>query len=556
MSWTPYRGDAYLDWPAVDAWCASLAEAHPRWVRRTTVGTSRRGRSIPLLTLGDHDGDPASRPAFWMDGGTHASEWTGVMCTLFAVSAWVERAQTDEAFRAWLATHTVYVLPCVSPDGFQAMHEGSPLIRSSLRPPRPGMPRQGLSPEDVDGDGVVRWMRWKHPAGGMVADPRSPVGMRRRRLDDDPGDAYFLCSEGRLVNWDGVAWVEAPLEFGVDLNRNFPSDWKPFSMFGMDSGAFPASEPESRALVEAFAARPYVGAALTCHTYTGCLLTQPYRADTPLSGPDLRLMKAMADQAVEGTGYRVYQVHPDFAYDAKQVIVGVWADAVSTTFGVPGYTLELWDPFGAAGVQVDKPASFFLDPDDDLLVALLTHVAKTGEVEPWRSFSHPQLGDVEIGGIDYLHTIRNPPVDQLAAECDKGFRIAERLRRSLPRVTTEAHTADLGGATELRFRMCNEGYQATHGLLHAETIGACPGVSATLELGDGVTLARGPSVVALSQLQGWGSAHFVGAGHPVYPALPLRPQRAEATWVLRGSGTVTIRWEAGRAGAGVTTVAV
>ena len=70
--------------------------------------------------------------------------------------------------------------------------------------------------------------------------------MRHRRLDDRPEDAFFFCSEGTFIHWDGVAWVDAPREFGLDLNRNFPGSWAPFRMFGMDGGAYPLSEPESR----------------------------------------------------------------------------------------------------------------------------------------------------------------------------------------------------------------------------------------------------------------------------------------------------------------------
>ena len=66
--------------------------------------------------------------------------------------------------------------------------------------------------------------------------PKMPTSLHRRMF----------------VNWDGVEWKQAPREFGLDLNRNFPSHWAPFSMFGMDGGAYSLSEPESRALIDAF----------------------------------------------------------------------------------------------------------------------------------------------------------------------------------------------------------------------------------------------------------------------------------------------------------------
>ncbi|MFU8803874.1 MAG: M14 family zinc carboxypeptidase, partial [Bradymonadaceae bacterium] len=169
-----------------------------------------------------------------------------------------------------------------------------------------------------------------------------------------------------FTNWDGVRWTSAPREFGVDLNRNFPGGWQPFSMFGMYGGRFPMSEPESRAVVDTFAAHPHIGCALTMHTYTGCILTQPYRKETPLSKGDLDLMEALARDAAEGTGYKVIRVYPDFMYDKGRSIVGVWADTISTVFGVPGYTVKLWDPMGYAGLEVENPVDFLVMIHDSI----------------------------------------------------------------------------------------------------------------------------------------------------------------------------------------------
>ena len=46
--------------------------------------------------------------------------------------------------------------------------------------------------------------------------------------------------------------------------------------------------------------------------------------------------------------------------------------------------------------------------DDVKIVAYADQVAAGGLV-PWYEFDHPQLGKVELGGWDFLHTWRNPP---------------------------------------------------------------------------------------------------------------------------------------------------
>ena len=133
------------------------------------VGETDHGRPIFLLIIGRQDSHLHERPGFWLDGGTHAVEWTSVMSTLFTVSDWLEKlANGDTAETQYFETHTAYVMPCIAPDGYNAMIEGSPFIRSTLRPPRNGAQQIGLVPKDMTGDGAIRWMRWRHPAGPML----------------------------------------------------------------------------------------------------------------------------------------------------------------------------------------------------------------------------------------------------------------------------------------------------------------------------------------------------------------------------------------------------
>jgi len=552
MSWTPYDGSEYLDFNGVEAFCRGLAEAHPEWVTLQEVGRSHHDRPLLLLTVSRTHGDVSRRPGFWLDGGTHAAEFTGVMATLFAVGRWIERLTSDDPSAVdWFSRRAVFVMPCISPDGFQAMCDGSPFIRSSLRPPQPGAVRSGLDPCDIDGDGVVRWMRWRHPAGAFVPDPEVPLFMRPRTLQDNPDDAYFLCDEGEFIQWDGGKWRSAPLAFGVDLNRNFPGSWQPFEMFGMDGGAFALSEPESRAVVDAFSARPFIGAGLTNHTYTGCLLTQPYAKNTSVPVPDIDLMEHLAKEAVKGTRYKVFKVNPEFTYDPDKLIVGVWADSMVTVFGVPGYTLELWDPLKEAGLELEKPLDFFLKPDPDQMRRVFAHFSTDDHsVEPWRSFDHPQLGKVEIGGIDYLRTLRNPPVAKLRDECEAGFKVADTLRRSLPDVDGKLTTEHHGKTWSVELTLENHGYLPTSGTSHGAKLSASPRMSAKLSVGADARIVSGPDELELDHLEGWGQT-LVGSGrNPVYASLPAHGHRTVARWMVEGSGEVTASWCAGRAGEG------
>ena len=411
-----YHGERYLTLNELYERYQSLADTYPQWIKLESVAQTRAGHDILLLTLSkrtdDHgvtlgDDELLTRSALWIDAGTHAAEWAGVSGALYDVERWIERLSGERGEEAqkteqrWFSEHAIYLMPLICPDGYDALWGNMPYLRSTLRDKRDDVIEAGMTTHDLDGDGVARWMRWKHPAGSFVEDEESVGLMRGRRLDDDPQNAYFLCMEGSFQLWDGVKWEEAPRPWveGLDLNRNFPAHWQNFTMFGMDGGAYPLSETESRAVVDTFSARPRIAAALTYHTFTGALLTQPYRKNTPLSKGDIRLMGAIGQQAVTGTGYRVIKIHPDFVYDEDAEVVGVWSDTLSTVFGVPGYTLELWDPFKRNGLENPHPAKFFSDPDPALLRALTEGFRETPNAwSDWTRFEHPQLGEVELGG--------------------------------------------------------------------------------------------------------------------------------------------------------------
>jgi predicted deacylase len=98
--------------------------------------------------------------------------------------------------------------------------------------------------------------------GAMHGDETGPSRMLQRILDGPKvhgADIWII----RVLNRDGVARHTRRNAHGVDLNRNFPRQWRraggPY-----DSGPRPASEPETRALM-AFLERLRPAAVVSFH---------------------------------------------------------------------------------------------------------------------------------------------------------------------------------------------------------------------------------------------------------------------------------------------------
>ena len=100
------------------AWCLCCVAA-AGLCELSSIGTSTEGRDLMLVTVTDSStGTAASKPAFWLDGNTHAGEVTGCeACLHFLYTLLSDYASGDASTGLMLATSTIYCVPRVSPDG-------------------------------------------------------------------------------------------------------------------------------------------------------------------------------------------------------------------------------------------------------------------------------------------------------------------------------------------------------------------------------------------------------------------------------------------------------
>lgn len=560
MNWNPYLATKYLSYQEIEKFLQLTATTFPQWVNLEIIGNTQSGIAIYLLTIGKQDTEINNRPAIWLDGGTHAAEWTGVMATLYIVSSWLDSiAKGDSSVIEQFNRSSAYILPCISPDGYEELFNGGAFLRSNTNVTQNKNTRSGFEPQDIDGDGIVRWMRWKHPAGSFVIDENQSLLMRPRTLDDSADDAYFFCEEGIFLNWNNVSWNSASLKYGIDLNRNFPGQWQPFSMFGTNSGRYTMSEIEAEVTVKEFAKRANICAALTHHTHTGCILTQPFCKNTPLSENDIQFMHTLATDLVSHTNYKVYKVFPEFTYSNEKSVSGVWSDTMSTVFGIPGYTIEFWNPYDHAGFDVDNPVANLLSPDSKLMSNVFYWYAKNYPelTSSWKEINHPQLGKVEIGGFDTLKCIFNPPEKILHQECDKGLKFANKLLRCLPVIDCKVNVDSIGNNYfKIQVILSNNGYLSTSPLQYGENLVVTPDVNCRIELSTNLNCLSDKLQQSLPHLQGWAN-QFSGIGkNPIFSRLKAKSHCYAVEWIVKGKGNLTVHWQAGRAGSGSQTVKI
>ena len=192
-------------------------------------------------------------------------------------------------------------MPRLNPDGAElALADVPRFIRSSTRGyPFDEEPPDGMTMEDVDGDGRVLYMRLPDPHGTYKKHPTEPRLMVAREPGEIGGEYFRVIPEGTIKAWDGVRVTVNRDREGLDLNRNFPSLWRQeFEQVG--AGPYPTSEPEVRAMVDFCVAHPNIGAAVSFHTHSGVILRpMGTTSDDDMTPEDLWMIKRLSDIGAE-----------------------------------------------------------------------------------------------------------------------------------------------------------------------------------------------------------------------------------------------------------------
>jgi murein tripeptide amidase MpaA len=538
--------DRFVKFPELTEILQGWASDKPDLLRLSSIGKSYEDRDIWLCTVTNHaTGDHTERPAIWIDANIHATELTGSTAALYLLNKLLTGYGSDEIVTRAVDTRTFYVVPRMGPDGAElAMAEKPRWVRSSVREyPRTDQ-QDGLIAQDMDGDGRILTMRikddngtWKPcPADHRLLVPRDPI-------EEGPGPYYRLLTEGEIQNYDGITVKPAPNIAGLDMNRNYPVEWRPENE-QQGAGPYPTSEPEIRAVVQAIVDRPNICAFIQYHTMAGAHL-RPYgtKADDALPVFDLRVFKQIGEKATELTGYPAVSVYHDFKYHPKEVITGVADDWAYDHLGIHGWTTEFWNVKKAAGIEDTK----FIEwgqghpVDDDLKILAWSDEELHGEgFVDWYEYDHPQLGPVELGGWNTAFCFRNPPLHLLEAEVapHADWAIWHVLISPLLRIREQEAVRFDGDTWGIRVVVENTGWLPTNVTAKALERKIVRPVEAEITLPEGVELlgAPGDRKKELGQLSGRALRNnmtLFGGGHDA------TVDRAKAEWIVRGpAGTV------------------
>ncbi|UCC73785.1 MAG: peptidase [Gemmatimonadota bacterium] len=426
--------DRYHTVDVMYSWLERWAADYPNLVELYEVGRSFEGRPILQVTLTNKEtGAATDKPAAFFEGGRHSGEVTSSESILWLMQHLLEGYGHDDEITALLDTKTIYLKPQNNPDGSNLYLHTAQRNRSSVRPH--DSDRDGLLDEDpnedLDGDGVIYSARWRARPGEQdkarfVLDERDPSGRLMKRVPEGEGE-WVVVSEG--VDNDGDGDFNEDGVGGLDLHRNYLENWRPdtggdatrrgYTQTG--AGAFPLSEPETRATVLWLLTHPHVSVANSMDTRVPMHLRPPSTSKSAerMFPEDLAYYEYFDSVGVSITGYRwAGDVYEDFM---TRVPVSPWTGEPTRPsplfghgpdfgyfyYGAIWYGDELWN----GGAMHDYNEDGLYDDVD----ALIWDDEENGGrgFREWEPFEHPELGSVEIGGFHPKFFSQNGPPEVL-----------------------------------------------------------------------------------------------------------------------------------------------
>jgi murein tripeptide amidase MpaA len=549
------RSDQFYRYAELTKLLKQLAQANPHLVSVSSIGKSYEGRDIWLATLTNSATGPANeKPAMWVDGNIHSIEVSASAACLHFLKTLCEGYGSDADITRALDTRAFYVCPRVNPDGAEwALADVPKYVRSSTRSyPFEQERIEGYEVGDVDGDGKILRIRMQDPNGHWKAHPDDARLLIRRDPAESGGKYYRVIPEGKFVDpehFDGTRITVNRAAQGLDLNRNFPENWRGEGQ-QLGAGDYPTSEPEVKALVDFFIRNRNITGAVSFHTFSGVLL-RPFgsRPDIDMTPEDLWAYKAIGQKGADTTGYPAISVYEEFRYHPKDVITGT-SDWMFEHLGIYTWVVEIWSPMREAGIEKYAYIDWFRDHpiEHDLKMLKWSDEKLDGKgYQSWRKFKHPQFGDVEIGGWDTFSCISNVPSALLEAEVAKFPKwlvwqalISPKLEVRKATATKVGDSSD-GGLYKVRLEVQNTGWLPTNVSAQSLKNKVVDDLTAQISLPKSVTLHStsgntGASYgalprVNLGQLTGWNHKH---TGVSFWPDPSPTSEIAVAEWLVSG----------------------
>lgn len=109
----------YTSYQQTIAFLEKAVGEHPHLIRVSSIGTTWEGRPIMMATISLDVEYADQKPAMLYTGTIHAREWIGNELAIKFIEYVIDNYRVDPKLKEALTRNTLYMVPCLNPDGFE-----------------------------------------------------------------------------------------------------------------------------------------------------------------------------------------------------------------------------------------------------------------------------------------------------------------------------------------------------------------------------------------------------------------------------------------------------
>lgn len=473
------------------------------------------GYNIWLITIGT--GDKDSKPGIVVAGGVDGRYLFGRELA-FGFAEKILRGSAENEIKDLLGKVTFYILPDLSPDASSQYYSKIKYERNVNSRPTDDDRDFTVDEdpfEDLNKDGLITLIRVKDPAGNYMESSDDRRLMVKADISKGQTGDYFVYSEGVDNDKDGSFNEDG--EGGVAFNRNFTFNYEEF---GRNSGQYPVSEPEVKAVADFLFERFNVFAVFTFGPQDN--LGQPMKAPdrqenarvsssepAPYQQGDPSMMRRERGKitSIMKTDETINKLVSDKYHE----ITGL--KGAPATLTEPGNFME-WAYFHYGRYSFSTPGWWLTaEKGKNAEAEFLKFTEKKNLTDifvPWTKIDHPDFPGktVEVGGIKPFAML-DPPIDTVPGLLDSHYRFITSIAEMHPELEfLDIKTENAGeNIYRITLKVHNKGVFATCAEVGDQNIWTRI-MRITIVPGSGQTLLSGQMVQRIQRLEGDGSAEF------------------------------------------------
>jgi hypothetical protein len=489
-----------------------LALTYPGFVTLESLGKTLGNKDIRLLTIGS--GDITHKPALAIVGGTSGDHLLGTELALQFAEKLLD-SMADEKTQNLLDSVSFYVFPDMSPDARE--HYFRPLRYEQQGNANPtDLDRDGRIGEDgyddLNNDGMITMMRVKDPAGKWIVHPDDERIMVKARTEYGERGEYLLFTEGVDNDKDGQFNEDG--EEGVIFNRNFAFKYPAFER---GAGEHAVSEIETRAIADFLFEAKNVFAVISFGEANN--LTKPLSYNERDANARIHTGWKEDDIVINQTVSHLYNKHLcESVPPAAPGSDGDFFQWAYFHYGRFSFSTQGWEVPSSKEQEEDAYGS------DELRFLRWAEENQLDNVfVPWTPIEHPDFPGrkVEVGGMRPF-VMKNPPyamVDSIAERHTAFILDVAALHPQIDIINMETEKP-ARNLTRITLDIHNQGFFPTASQT-GEQVRWMQKSVVSIQLGDNQAILSGQPMEVLGTIPGNSSE--------------------KRSWLIRGSGTLTIR---------------